>query len=481
MKFATALANAALFTIVLAEIDPIVIKFRERHDVVDAEDAEAIAKAEVVYDDPLADPKGCQRDIPYLQQLNTNTIRVYAIDPSKNHDECMDALADAGIYVVADLSEPSKSINRDSPTWDVQLYKRYTSVIDAMAKYNNLLGFFAGNEVTNNVTNTVASAFVKAAVRDSKTYIKSKEYRDIGVGYATNDDADIRMNLAHYFNCGDRIEDSVDFWGYNVYSWCGNSSFAESGWDMLVKNFSLVKVTKDKLTKLPDFNNLKEQIVEVNPEGVKMSNYTPVNKPAKCPNIGPDWLASPKLPPPPNAEACKCKVNSLSCKLKNTVSNKKLASLFDTVYGFGSQFTADIVANATAGEYGAFSMCDPRDQLSIAMDVYYKEQSKKGLYQGGEACNFDGAAELRKANKLSDTCEEAIKKAVFAANSSPSSGVDHTNKDSKTQNTKGSSADVTSGNAAGTVPIPSFNMAGLFFLIACLIAPTFTGASILFL
>ncbi|KAI5300624.1 1,3-beta-glucanosyltransferase gas1, partial [Ascosphaera atra] len=191
MKFSTTLANAALFTTVLAEVDPIVIKFRARQDVVDAEDAEAVAKADVVYDDPLTDPKGCQRDIPYLQQLRTNTIRVYAIDPSKDHDECMGALADAGIYVVADLSEPSKSINRDSPTWDISLYKRYTSVIDAMAKYNNLLGFFAGNEVTNNVSNTDASAFVKAAVRDSKAYIKSKEYRDIGVGYATNDDADI--------------------------------------------------------------------------------------------------------------------------------------------------------------------------------------------------------------------------------------------------------------------------------------------------
>lgn len=150
----------------------------------------------------------------------------------------MKALADAGIYVVADLSEPSKSINRDSPAWNVDLYKRYTSVIDSLAKYDNTLGFFAGNEVSNNVTNTDASAFVKAAVRDSKAYIKSKGYREIGVGYATNDDAEIRMNLAHYFNCGDETKDNIDFWGYNVYSWCGDSSFTKSGWDILVKNFT---------------------------------------------------------------------------------------------------------------------------------------------------------------------------------------------------------------------------------------------------
>ena len=153
----------------------------------------------------------------------------------------MQMLQDAGIYVIADLSEPGTSIVRDSPTWNDDLYTRYTSVIDTLSKYNNVIGFFAGNEVSNNNTNTDASAFVKAAVRDMKAYIKQKNYRTMGVGYATSDDSQIRTNLANYFDCG-KPEESIDFWGYNIYSWCGDSSFTESGYDQRVKEFSTYNV-----------------------------------------------------------------------------------------------------------------------------------------------------------------------------------------------------------------------------------------------
>ena len=129
------------------------------------EDSSAKDNGDVDFIDPLADAKSCLRDLPYLQKLRTNTIRVYAIDPKKDHSECMNALADAGIYVLLDLSTPSQSINRDQPSWNSELFNRYVSVVDAMAKYSNLLGFFAGNEVSNEKNNTDASAFVKAAVR----------------------------------------------------------------------------------------------------------------------------------------------------------------------------------------------------------------------------------------------------------------------------------------------------------------------------
>lgn len=193
------------------------------------------------YVDPLADTARCTVDIPLMKALNMNTIRVYAADPTKDHSTCMQALLDNDMYLVLDLGEPALSINRGAPAWNNELYNRYTSVIDAFAKYPNVIGFFAGNEVSNNNTNTGASAFVKAAVRDMKKYIKDKNYRTMGVGYATNDDAEIRENLANYFNCGSSDE-SIDFWGYNIYSWCGDSNYQLSGYADRVKEFSTYSV-----------------------------------------------------------------------------------------------------------------------------------------------------------------------------------------------------------------------------------------------
>lgn len=165
---------------------------------------------------------------------------MYAIDPDQDHSECMGLLQDAGIYVIADLGEPETSINRDTPAWNIDIYNRYTKVVDELQKYSNTLGFFAGNEVSNAPNNTIASAFVKAAVRDVKAYIIDKKYRPIGVGYATNDD-ETRTNLADYFNCGPP-EQSIDFWGYNIYSWCGDSDLDKSSYTIRTKEFSTYNV-----------------------------------------------------------------------------------------------------------------------------------------------------------------------------------------------------------------------------------------------
>ncbi|KAJ5150844.1 uncharacterized protein N7482_010096 [Penicillium canariense] len=237
------LSLATLVTAAVADLDPIVIKgskffyssnntqFYLRGVAYQQDTSDSSS-----YKDPLADAAACKRDIPILQELRTNVIRTYSINASADHSECMQLLSEAGIYLISDLSDPTQSIDRSDPTWLTSLYSRYTSVIDELSQYNNTIGFFAGNEVANTVATTDSAAFVKAAVRDMKTYIKEKGYRSMGVGYATADVSSIRVDLADYFDC-QSSDESVDFWGYNIYSWCGNSTYAESGYQDRTEQF----------------------------------------------------------------------------------------------------------------------------------------------------------------------------------------------------------------------------------------------------
>ncbi|KAH7085351.1 Glucanosyltransferase-domain-containing protein [Paraphoma chrysanthemicola] len=455
--------------------------------------------------DPLADSTSCKRDIEYLKKIQTNTIRVYAIDPSKDHKECMNALADAGIYVIADLSEPSNSIIRDDPGWTTKIYERYMSVVDELMKYDNTLGFFAGNEVSNQPNNTMASAFVKAAVRDTKAYIKSKNYRSIGVGYATNDDAEIRSNLAAYFDCGDSAS-AIDFWGYNIYSWCGDSSFEESGFDVRTKEFEkynvpvffaeygcntprprlftevgalygkqmtgvwsggivymyfeeenkfgLATVNNGKVQTNKDFENLSKQIAKATPSGVKMDAYTPSNTAAaSCPKVtAGKWEAqSNPLPPTANSQLCSCMRDTLSCVVADNVAEKDFGDMFGFICGEkDGQYCAGINKNATSGPYGAYGMCDSKDQLSFAVNAYAK------AVKGG--CGFKGKATTKSAvaTPTASGCSNLLQAAGAAGTGvvSASGGV---------ARASGSGSSSSSQGAAAGLAIPQFS-AGVFGL-----------------
>ena len=189
--------------------------------------------------DPLADSAGCTRDVPEFTKLGINTIRVYTVDNTANHDDCMSALSAAGIYLILDTDNSQYSLNRDDPA------KSYNSVylqsvfatIDAFEGYSNTLAFLSGNEVVNAANNTNCAPYVKAVTRDMKNYITARGYRQIPVGYSAADVDAIQEVMAEYLNCG---SDDVrsDFYAINDYSWCDPSSFTTSGWDTLVANYT---------------------------------------------------------------------------------------------------------------------------------------------------------------------------------------------------------------------------------------------------
>ncbi|BFZ61538.1 Glycolipid anchored surface protein 4 precursor [Saitoella coloradoensis] len=191
--------------------------------------------------DPLSDPTQCLRDFALLQKLGVNTIRVYSVDNTLNHDYCMSLLDTAGMYLLLDVNTPlsSQSLNRYEPntTWTADYYFHIYSTIDAFKAYENVLGFFSGNEVVNDVTSLAACpGYLRALQRDMKAYIKKTANRTIPVGYSTADDATIRSELGKYLTCGDDAS-AADFYGINTYEWCGDSSFTSSGYSTLTSAF----------------------------------------------------------------------------------------------------------------------------------------------------------------------------------------------------------------------------------------------------
>lgn len=136
--------------------------------------------------DPIADTDSCKRDIKSFKDLGLNTIRVYSVDNSKNHDGCMKALADAGIYLVLDVNTPKYALNRDEPKKSYNdVYLQYIfSTVEKFAKYDNTLAFFSGNEVINDGPSSAAAPYVKAVTRDIRSFLRARKMRHVPVGYS---------------------------------------------------------------------------------------------------------------------------------------------------------------------------------------------------------------------------------------------------------------------------------------------------------
>ncbi len=84
-----------------------------------------------------------------------NTIRVYNVDPSLNHDECASIFNAVGIHMLIDVNSPlsGESLDRSDPSgsYTRDYLSRTFAVVEAFKDYPNTLGFFAANEVINDI------------------------------------------------------------------------------------------------------------------------------------------------------------------------------------------------------------------------------------------------------------------------------------------------------------------------------------------
>ena len=306
--------------------------------------------------DPLADTETCKRDIAQFQKLKINTVRIYTVDNSKTHDDCMNLLAQAGIYLALDVNTPYYSLRQDKPaqSYNSVYLQSIFATIDQFEKYSNTLLFFSGNEVINDAPTSAAAPYVKAVTRDMKQYIGNRKYRPIPVGYSAADINGNRLETAHYMNCGTDDERS-DFFAFNDYSWCDPSTFTSSTWSEKVKafedysipiflsefgctktqrkfgeistlysdkmtgvysgglvyeyskegdatqqKFGLVDVSGGSLDERPDFSTLQQALAKA-PTPSGDGGYKATGQPSKCPPKSKTWLVNseglPAMPP----------------------------------------------------------------------------------------------------------------------------------------------------------------------------------------
>ncbi|KAJ9058588.1 1 3-beta-glucanosyltransferase gel4 [Entomophthora muscae] len=432
--------------------------------------------------DVLTNGKACERDVKYLKELGVNTVRVYGAQPGKNHDACMAALEKGGIYLMLDLPIPDKSIKRDMPRYDVEILKHYMGNVDAFSKYSNVLGFVAGNEVTNDIKTTEASAHIKAAIRDTKAYIAKRGLK-IPVGYVDNDDPAIRKNIQDFFNCGTK-EERADFYGINIYSWCGESSFEKSGYkertaelkdygipvflaeygcnvaatrpfneidsiygsDMQdvfsggfvyeysyeENKYGLVKINGNNVEVLDDYNTVKSRLTKVNPKKINAKTYNPTNKPRECPKVSETWKCSSKLPPTPSEEACRCAYETLSCRVNKAgtlpENGKTIGEQLGYIceHGVCTQVTADVAK----GVYGPFSTCDSK----VANSIIFNAAVAKG-----NICDFKGMAEkVTPTQRNIDQCPKKATTLIAQSETPKPTGTPKQDNKPKTPSSQGS-------------------------------------------
>ena len=340
----------------------------------------------------------------------------------------------------------------------MDLMDHYSSIVDIFAPFSNVLGFFVGTDIPSTPLNSSASAFVKCAVRDMKTYISDKSYRQIPVGYAASDNVLIRNEAAAYFQCGSSGS-SIDFYGLDNYEWCGQSSFSASGYESLTEEFSnypipaffsefgcntvqprlftevqalyssemtdvwsggivyewfeesddygLVTQIGSSVSPLPAYTALSVQFNNVTPSSTSSGSYTPTNTHLPCPTFESTWLAATNLPPTPNEAFCECIQHTFGCVASSPVGANTL-SQFNLICGDLGVDCSVIEANGTApGSYGAYSSCNVTVRLSWAFNEYWLLQSKTAA-----ACDFGGQATIQSPSSVAGDCVSLLTSSV---------------------------------------------------------------------
>ena len=213
--------------------------------------------------------------------------------------------------------------------------------------------------------------------------------------YASSVEAFATLTVATYFSEFGCISSPPRLWtevgpmfnGRDMPAWSGGIAFSFYPAQSAAGQFGIVTISPDQstVTVSSDFQSLVTQY----------SNVTFVNSPLEssdgtpaypsCPANNSQFNASPTLPPTPNASACDCVENHLSCLFTPATNNYSaiVGELLDTGCSFlGAKGGTcdDISSNGTTGVYGRLAGCDPSMSFLCIIDLHSQHFSS---YQTG--------------------------------------------------------------------------------------------------
>lgn len=192
-----------------------------------------------------------------------------------------------------------------------------------------------------------------------------------------------------------------------------------------------------------------------------MGSYSPSNTALQtCPTIGASWNGSTTLPPSPNNDLCQCQISNSTCVASSNVNTNAIGELLDYICGHDANACGPISRDGSRGQYGAFSMCSAKQQLSIAMNAYYIGQGSNS-----QACDFGGNATVQTAS-VGGSCGSQLSQAGGAFGTGTVTG--------------GASGSSSSSSAASAMVLPPFDFGILAVGIYSVLAVC-TGAGLFLL
>lgn len=198
-----------------------------------------------------------------------------------------------------------------------------------------------------------------------------------------------------------------------------------------------------------------------------MDSYNPSNTAAaSCPKVtAGKWEAeSEVLPPSANSQLCSCMYETLGCVVADKTDEEDYGDMFNFICGLkDGEYCAGINKNATEGPYGVYGMCNNKEKLSFAVDVYAKAVS------GG--CGFKGKATTKAAvaSPTASGCSNLLKEAGAEGTGVVTSG----------SRASGASGSGSQGAASG-LSIPQFS-AGFFGLGVYVVGAVASGMAMILL